>query len=198
MGAGSARAQRAGGCGGGRRGVGGHGGARRRGRRVRRPGGLCRRLRGSGCRSPRHALPGRTVAGVGGGRPAARTPSGGGAAHHLGSFRRRDTEPWMRIALISREHPSKTSGGGIGTYTMTMGAALVRLGHEVTVLTRGCEEPRLEDGVRVISLRHRGLPSSTAERLAAARRNARGAVGADAQVVQAAEWEADAWWLARR
>src|SRR5207248_11731538 len=53
-------------------------------------------------------------------------------------------------------------------------------------------------GVRVISLRHRGLPSSTAERLAAARRNARGAVGADAQVVQAAEWEADAWWLARR
>ena len=26
----------------------------------------------------------------------------------------------MRIALISREHPSKTSGGGIGTYTMTM------------------------------------------------------------------------------
>ena len=104
----------------------------------------------------------------------------------------------MRVALISREHPSKTSGGGIGTYTMTMGAALARLGHEVTVLTRGSEEPRIEDGVRVIALPHRALRSSTAERLAAARRAARAALGADAQVVQAAEWEADAWWLARR
>ena len=104
----------------------------------------------------------------------------------------------MRVALISREHPSKPSGGGIGTYTMTMGAALVRLGHEVTVLTRGPEEPRTEDGIRVISSPHRVLPSSTAERVIAARRAARAALGAGVEVVQAPEWEADAWWLARQ
>lgn len=104
----------------------------------------------------------------------------------------------MRVTLISREHPSRTSGGGIGTYTMAIGAALARLGHDVEVLTRGTEPPRVEDGVRVVSLPHRPLPSSTVEDVLASRRVAGGALRSGADVVQAAEWGADGWWLARR
>ena len=104
----------------------------------------------------------------------------------------------MRIALISREHPATSGGGGIGTYTMTMGAALARLGHEVELLTRGSGEPRVEDGVHVVPLVHPALPDPTTSRLLAARRVARAALRSQAQVVQASEWEAEAWWIARR
>jgi glycogen synthase len=104
----------------------------------------------------------------------------------------------MRIALISREHPATSGGGGIGTYTMTMGAALVRLGHHVELLTRGPGETRVEDGVHVVPLVHPSLPDPTASRLLAARGVARAALRSEAEVVQASEWEAEAWWLARR
>src|SRR5215204_2601635 len=104
----------------------------------------------------------------------------------------------MRIALISREHPANTAGGGIGTYTMTMGTALARLGHEVNVLTRGSGKPRVEDGVRVIPLEPPTLPNPVADRLFRARGVARAALRASVDVVQAPEWEADAWWVARR
>lgn len=104
----------------------------------------------------------------------------------------------MRIALISREHPAKTSGGGIGTYTMTMGAALARLGHHVEVLTGGPGAPRIEDGVHIVPLEHPALPSPIASRLFTARRVAKAALRSRADVVQASEWEAEAWWVARR
>lgn len=104
----------------------------------------------------------------------------------------------MRIALISREHPAKTAGGGIGTYTMTMGAALARLGHQVDFLTGGPGEARIEQGVHVIPLVHPSLPQPTASRLLAARRVAREALRSGAEVVQASEWDAEAWWVARR
>src|SRR5918996_1814473 len=104
----------------------------------------------------------------------------------------------MRIALISREHPAKTTGGGIGTYTMTMGAALARLGHQVDLLTGGPGEARIEQGVHVIPLVHPALPQPTASRLLAARRVAREALRSGAEVVQASEWDAEAWWVARR
>jgi glycogen(starch) synthase len=104
----------------------------------------------------------------------------------------------MRITLISREHPARTGGGGIGTYTMTMGAALARLGHQVQVLTHGPGTPRVEDGVQVVPLVHPALPNPTASRLLAARRVARAALQSHPEVVQASEWEAEAWWITRR
>ena len=104
----------------------------------------------------------------------------------------------MHIALISREHPSTPGGGGIGTYTMTMGSALARLGHRVDLFTRGEDPPRVEDGVRVIPLAPRALPLATAKRVVAARQVARAAGEAGAEIAQAAEWEAEAWWIARR
>src|SRR5688500_20320194 len=104
----------------------------------------------------------------------------------------------MHIALISPEHPSTAGGGGIGTYTMTMGAALAQLGHEVDILTRGQGRSWTEDGVRVSALSHRALPVALGTRLLAARGVARAARGAGAGVGQAAEWAGHAWWVRRR
>ncbi|MFL5827111.1 MAG: glycosyltransferase [Thermoleophilaceae bacterium] len=103
----------------------------------------------------------------------------------------------MRVVLISREHPTRTSGGGIGTYTMTMAPALAERGHEVEVVTEGTGGAHLERGVHVVPLEHRSLPAPTASRLLTARRVARAARRDGAEIVQAAEWEAEAWWLAR-
>ena len=106
--------------------------------------------------------------------------------------------PRIRIAFVAREHPAISGGGGIGTYTMTMAAALARLGHHVDLFTHGDGAPRVEAGVRVVPLAHPALPNATASRLLAARRVAKAVHEAGAEVVQAAEWEAEAWWIARR
>jgi glycogen(starch) synthase len=103
----------------------------------------------------------------------------------------------MRIVLISREHPAARLGGGIGTYTATMARALARQGHEVALITRGDGTERLEDGVRIIGLDHRWLPHPAAERLLAAWTVARAVRRLRPDVVQASEWEAEAWGLAR-
>ncbi|HEX8854610.1 MAG TPA: glycosyltransferase [Thermoleophilaceae bacterium] len=103
----------------------------------------------------------------------------------------------MRVVLISREHPSRTSGGGIGTYTMTIGPALAGRGHDVEVLTEGPGEEHVEHGVHVVPLEHPSLPPRTASRLLTARQVAHAARRDGAEVVQAAEWEAEAWWIAR-
>jgi len=58
----------------------------------------------------------------------------------------------VRIALICREYPPGTIGGGIGTYAATLAPALVRAGHSVIVLTRsagGSDTIATEDGVEV-------------------------------------------------
>lgn len=104
----------------------------------------------------------------------------------------------MRVVLVSREHPLGEPRGGIGTYTATASRALARAGHEVTVVTRGEAADLREDGVRVLRLDHRSLPHRLPERLLAARRTAHVVAALRPDVVQAAEWEAEAWWLARR
>ena len=89
--------------------------------------------------------------------------------------------------------------GGIGTNTATLGPAFARLGHDVCVVTRG--EPSStadEDGVRVVRIEQRWLPDPRAERLLARMRYAAAARSFRPDVVQAPEWEATAWWLARR
>jgi glycogen(starch) synthase len=103
-----------------------------------------------------------------------------------------------RVALISCEHPAVPGGGGIGTYTITTGRALARLGHEVTIITCGDGPPREEEGVLVVPLRHRWLPDPVAERVLARYRTARAARQFGADIAQASEWNAEGWWIARR
>jgi glycogen(starch) synthase len=104
----------------------------------------------------------------------------------------------MRIVLISREHPAVPSGGGIGTYTLTMAQALADLGHEVSYVTSGDGPERVTGGIRFVGLAHRWLPNRVAERVAMTATIARAVRRLRPDVIQAAEWDAEAWWLARR
>lgn len=104
----------------------------------------------------------------------------------------------MRIVLITPEYPPAERMGGIGTNALTVARALVRAGHEVGVVTRGEEHARYTDeGVEVVRLDHRWLPHPGAARLLANGRIAVAARSWRPDVVQAAEWEAEAWSLAR-
>ena len=103
----------------------------------------------------------------------------------------------VRLVLISREYPPAERMGGIGTHTATTARALARRGHDVCVISRGDETTYEEEGVLVHRLRDRWLPQPAAERLWARRRTAAVARRFSPEVVQAAEWEAEAWWLAR-
>jgi glycosyltransferase involved in cell wall biosynthesis len=67
----------------------------------------------------------------------------------------------MRIGLLSYEYPPETGFGGIGTYTWYQARALVKLGHQVDVIS-GAPEPMPlhcveKDGVRVFRYRKDGL-----------------------------------------
>jgi glycogen(starch) synthase len=104
----------------------------------------------------------------------------------------------MRIALVSPELPSRLGGGGIGTYTAIAGRALAELGHEVCIVTRGPAGRCEDDGLTVVSLERPYLRSAEASRLLALRRIAGAVRGFRADVVQAPEWEAEGWWIARR
>lgn len=79
-----------------------------------------------------------------------------------------------------------------------MAPALARRGHEVWVVTRGTPGVVEDDGVRILRLEHPRLPDPTAERVLTARRVAGAVEDLLPDVVQAAEWEAEAWWLTRR
>ena len=104
----------------------------------------------------------------------------------------------MRIVLISPEYPPADHMGGIGTNTVTVARALARRGDEVLVVTRGSSVSYEDDGVQVERLERRWLPNQVAERMLAYRRVAAAARRFRPDVVQAAEWEAEAWWVARR
>jgi glycogen(starch) synthase len=103
----------------------------------------------------------------------------------------------MRIVMITPEYPPATRIGGIGTYAATVAPALARRGHEVFVLTRGEPGVQERDGVRVERLEHRWLPDRIGEHLLSLRTIASAARSLHPDVVQAAEWEAEAWWVAR-
>ena len=60
----------------------------------------------------------------------------------------------MKICLVSQEYPPETPWGGVGTQTWVKARMLVRLGHEVHVLSCTADETaglrtRIEDGVVV-------------------------------------------------
>lgn len=105
----------------------------------------------------------------------------------------------MRIVLLSPEYPPSPRLGGIGTNTATVAPALVRLGLRVCVVTRG-ETPSVGefDGVRVVRLVPRWFPERRVERLIANRAFAVAAHAFGPDVIQAPEWEATGWWVARR
>jgi len=65
-------------------------------------------------------------------------------------------------------------------------------------VTRGAPALLDDRGVSIARLNHQWLPVAMAERLVAARRVGAAAMSFRPDVVQAAEWEAEAWWLARR
>lgn len=108
----------------------------------------------------------------------------------------------MRTILLSPEYPPALAMGGIGTHTATAADALVRQGHDVTVMTRGEAGTTDEDGVRVVRLRHRRLPGGVPRRDVIERMMAQVQVAWTChrlrpEVVQAAEWQAQAWLIAR-
>lgn len=103
----------------------------------------------------------------------------------------------MRIVLITPEYPPSDRMGGIGTHSATVAPALAGRGHEVCVVTRGIPGVEERDGVRVERLDHRWLPNRSAEHLLSLRTIAAAARRFRPDIVQAAEWEAEAWWLAR-
>jgi glycogen synthase len=103
----------------------------------------------------------------------------------------------MRIAVVSPEYPSLRPAGGIGTTTRTLALGLARRGHDVHVITGGQPGRFLDEGVPVVALRHHWVPHRAARRLLANRSISATVASLRPDVVQAAEWEAEAWWLAR-
>jgi glycogen synthase len=104
----------------------------------------------------------------------------------------------MRIVLVSPEYPTEASSGGIGTNTAATARGLARRGVPTTVVTRGTGAPTADGGVTVVRVPPRWLPLRAVEALWARRRIAAAVARSRPDVVQAPEWEGDAWWLARR
>jgi glycogen synthase len=104
----------------------------------------------------------------------------------------------MRIVLISPEYPPAERMGGIGTNTETVAKELARCGHEVAVVvTDGGPATESANGVEVVRLRPRWVPNPQARLLLARRGVARTVRSLRPDVVQAPEWLALAWWVAR-
>lgn len=103
----------------------------------------------------------------------------------------------MRIVLVSSEYPPADDLGGIGTNTATVAPALARRGHDVCVVTTGDPGTTEHRGVTVVRPRHRWLPNRPLDLMAQRRRIAAAAEAFRPDVIHAAEWEAEAWWLAR-
>ena len=104
----------------------------------------------------------------------------------------------MRVVLLSPGYPPE-SGGGIGAYTATVAQALARAGHETFVVSwiRGNAE-RFRDGdVTVVLLQRRPRRRQTTSRLQATTLAGLAVRKLRPDVIQAPEYFADAWALAR-
>ncbi|PWC32981.1 glycosyltransferase [Azospirillum sp. TSO35-2] len=112
----------------------------------------------------------------------------------------------MRLSLLTPEYPPGEKLGGIATHTHTMARALVRAGHEVQVVTPwkgGGIAPGIapgiavEDGVTVQRVDLGGRVHPVVDRFRVNRRLADAVRAFRPDVVHAAEFDADAWWLTR-
>jgi glycogen synthase len=104
----------------------------------------------------------------------------------------------VRVVLLSPGYPPN-AGGGIGTYTATVAHALARAGHETFVVAwvRG-GAARFRDGdVTVVLLERRPRRRQTTSRLQAALLAGRAVRSLQPDVIQAPEYFADGWVLAR-
>ncbi len=95
----------------------------------------------------------------------------------------------MRIVLISSEYPGTPTMGGIGTNTAAVAGGLARRGHDVHVVTKGGGGHERDGDVTVWRTR----PRPRLTRLIMSIR----ALMLRPDVVHAAEFGADAWWIAR-
>ena len=105
----------------------------------------------------------------------------------------------MRVVLVSPEYSA--DAGGIGTNTSVTARALAQLGLATWVVTRGSGGVTHEGGITVVRLRHRRSPFHSVRMLLGLFSRHRIAVTTarlHPDVVQAPEWDAEAWWVARR
>jgi glycogen(starch) synthase len=103
----------------------------------------------------------------------------------------------MRISLLTSEYPPGERLGGIATHTHTMARALVRAGHDVQVVTPGSPGTVREEGVAVTRVEAQRSLHPVANRFVTNRRLAKAVLSWRPDVVHAAEFDANAWWLAR-
>jgi glycogen synthase len=105
----------------------------------------------------------------------------------------------MRVVLVSPEY--STDAGGIGTNASVTARALARRGLATWVVTRGRGGVTDESGVTVVRLPYPRPPFHSVRMLlslVARRRIAATTARLHPDVVQAPEWDAEAWWVARR
>lgn len=109
----------------------------------------------------------------------------------------------MRVVFVSPEYPEsppKPNTGGLAANTWIIARGLARRGVETCVVTRsedGETSSTREEGVLVERLAGRWFGNRSLERLYRIRHTAAVARRFRPDIVQAAEWEADGWWLAR-
>ncbi|PWC89387.1 hypothetical protein TSH100_04925 [Azospirillum sp. TSH100] len=108
----------------------------------------------------------------------------------------------MRLSLLTPEYPPGEKLGGIATHTHTMARALARLGHTVQVVTpwKAGALPAgttIEDGVTVQRVDPGPHVHAVLDRFRTNRRLADAVRAFRPDVVHAAEFDADAWWLTR-
>lgn len=108
----------------------------------------------------------------------------------------------MRLSLLTPEYPPGEKLGGIATHTHTMARALTRLGHAVQVVTPwkgggAAAGISVEDGVTVQRVDPGPNLQAVLDRFRTNRRLADAVRSFRPDVVHAAEFDADAWWLTR-
>ncbi|WP_372394558.1 glycosyltransferase [Azospirillum sp. HJ39] len=108
----------------------------------------------------------------------------------------------MRLSLLTPEYPPGEKLGGIATHTHTMARALTRLGHAVQVVTPwkgggAAAGISVEDGVTVQRVDPGPSMQAVLDRFRTNRRLAEAVRSFRPDVVHAAEFDADAWWLTR-
>lgn len=108
----------------------------------------------------------------------------------------------MRLSLLTPEYPPGTRLGGIATHTHTMARALARSGHEIQVVTplkpgEGRAGTTAEDGVTVLRVDPGPQTHPILDRFRVNRRLAQAVRGFHPDIVHAAEFDANAWWLSR-
>jgi glycogen(starch) synthase len=98
---------------------------------------------------------------------------------------------------LTPEYPPRARLGGIATNTLTMGGTLSRLGHEVQVVTPAPAGVSMEDGITVARVETGPRLRPAIKQFRTFHQIAKAAIAFNPDVVHAAEFGANAWWLTR-